>query len=153
MAVFTLDDCRFGLPIPVNFYVLPMGCTKVPHLLVQIKLLSARTCAASDLSSNKPGRIIQPITAACKIPMHTLQTQARCGSLPSVLQTGSGEGAKLQHHTYGSGCNATGHRLLCSAARKHRPHQLLRLNAPVSKVPLCFACDLFREIMCHNKRT
>ena len=49
MAVFTLDDRRFGLPIPLNFYVLPMGRTKVPHLLVQSKLLSARTCAASDL--------------------------------------------------------------------------------------------------------
>ena len=50
MAVFTLDDRRFGLPITVYSDILPMRRTELPCLLLQSKMLSACTCAASDLN-------------------------------------------------------------------------------------------------------
>lgn len=97
MAVFTLNNRRFGLPVTIHFDILPVGRTKLPCLLLQGELLSAHTCAASDLSS----KFMWRRAAACNVFKRTLQSQERCGSVHTVLQAGAGKGAKKQHDSCG----------------------------------------------------
>lgn len=142
MAVFTFDDRRFWLPIPVYFYVLPMRRTKVPRLLVQSELLSARTCAASDLQViNQAGsyslsRLLATFPhVPCRLK-HAADRFTVCCKQLLVKER------NCNITTNGSGCSATGHKTVVLSCAQAPATSAFETPGANKYSTFVLACDL-----------
>ena len=85
MAVLTFYNCRFWLSVTEDLYVLPMGRTVLPCLLLRCSLRRACACIVILLFENNARAWIQAASHLARIEMHH-QAYLGDSAMPQVRQ-------------------------------------------------------------------